>query len=94
MTKREEERLNALLAKKEKEEKEDKEFFAKVRKRKKEVLKVLDITIPSYTETKMDEIAEKYGLDRWELMEYFDTDQQISYYKRTHIKDMTENRND
>ena len=96
MTKREEDRLNALLAKKEKEEKDNKEFFSMVRKRKEEVLKHLvkhfgDTEIRkilgidnSWTEDRMDNIAEKYGLDRWELMDYFDTDQQVKYFKRTH----------
>ena len=41
MTKKEQERLNALLEKKEAEEKADKEFFKQVKKRKDEVLKVL-----------------------------------------------------
>lgn len=43
MTKREEARLNALLEKKEAEEREQKEFYTKVRRRRKEVLKVLGV---------------------------------------------------
>lgn len=43
MTKREQEQLARLLEKKEREEKHDHEFFAEVRKRKGEVLRILDI---------------------------------------------------
>ena len=43
MTKREREQLERLLEKKEREEKHDHEFFSEVRRRKAEVLRVLDI---------------------------------------------------
>ena len=43
MTKREQEQLQRLLEKKEREEKRDHEFFAEVRRRKAEVLRILDI---------------------------------------------------
>lgn len=43
MTKREQEQLARLLEKKEREEKHDHEFFAEVRRRKEEVLRILDI---------------------------------------------------
>lgn len=43
MTKREREQLERLLEKKEREEKHDHEFFAEVRRRKTEVLRILDI---------------------------------------------------
>lgn len=43
MTKREQEQLQRLLEKKEREEKHDHEFFAEVRRRKAEVLRILDI---------------------------------------------------
>lgn len=80
MTKKEQERLNALLLKKEAEEKADKEFFAKVRKRKDEVMKVLKID--TYYEDRLNEIAEKYGCSKIDLLEYISTDRQINYYRR------------
>ena len=43
MTKREREQLARLLEKKEREEKHDHEFFSEVRRRKVEVLRILDI---------------------------------------------------
>ena len=43
MTKREQEQLQRLLEKKEREEKHDHEFFSEVRRRKVEVLRILDI---------------------------------------------------
>lgn len=43
MTKREQEQLQRLLEKKEREEKHDHKFFAEVRRRKAEVLRILDI---------------------------------------------------
>lgn len=43
MTKREQEQLARLLEKKEREEKHNHEFFAEVRRRKAEVLRILDI---------------------------------------------------
>lgn len=43
MTKREREQLERLLEKKEREEKHDHEFFSEARRRKAEVLRVLDI---------------------------------------------------
>lgn len=43
MTKREKEQLERLLQKKEQEEKHDHEFFSEVRRRKAEVLRILDI---------------------------------------------------
>lgn len=43
MTKREQEQLQRLLEKKEREEKHDHEFFSEVRRRKSEVLRILDI---------------------------------------------------
>ncbi len=82
MNKREEERLNALLAKKEAEEKADKEFFKQVKKRKDEVLKVLKVD--SYYEDRLDSIAKKYGCTKIELLEYIETDRQINYYKNYH----------
>ncbi len=88
MTKREQERLEALLQKKEAEEKADKEFFANVRKRKDEVLKVLGAngTEPeeNYFETRLRDIAEKYGCSVYDLLNYIETDIQINYYKRNH----------
>lgn len=45
MTKREQEQLQRLLEKKEREEKHDHEFFAEVRRRKAEVLRVLDVDL-------------------------------------------------
>lgn len=43
MTKREQEQLARLLEKKEREEKHDHEFFSEVRRRRAEVLRVLDV---------------------------------------------------
>lgn len=43
MTKREQEQLQRLLEKKEREEKHDHEIFSEVRRRKVEVLRILDI---------------------------------------------------
>lgn len=43
MTKREREQLERLLAKKQEEEKHDHDFFAEVRRRRTEVLRVLDV---------------------------------------------------
>jgi len=84
MTKKEQERLNALLEKKEAEEKADKEFFKQVKKRKDEVLKVLKID--SSYEDRIRAIAEKYGCDVFELLEYIETPRQITYYQNTHKK--------
>ena len=95
MNKREEERLNALLAKQEAEEKADKEFFKQVKKRKDEVLKVLKVDQaaapapkedpePNYYETELNRIAGLYGCSKFELLEYIETDRQINYYKRMH----------
>lgn len=44
MTKREQEQLQRLLEKKEREEKHDHEFFSEARRRKAEVLRILDIS--------------------------------------------------
>lgn len=85
MTKREQERLNALLLKKEAEEKADKEFFAKVRKRKDEVMKVLKID--TYYEDRIKQIAVKYGCTEMELLDYIETDRQINYYIKYASKD-------
>lgn len=97
MNKREEERLNALLAKKEAEEKADREFFKQVKKRKSEVLKVLKIEeaaapaleedlkedlIPNYYEERIKTIARKYGCTEMELLDYIETDRQVNYYKK------------
>ena len=43
MTKREQEQLERLLAKKQQEEQHDHDFFAEVRRRRTEVLRVLDV---------------------------------------------------
>ena len=87
MNKREQERLNALLAKKEAEEKADKEFFKQVKKRKDEVMKVLNaaapkVKAPNYYEVRINEIAQKYGCTANELLDYIETDRQVSYYKK------------
>lgn len=84
MTKKEQERLNALLLKKEAEEKADKEFFAKVRKRKDEVIKVLKID--TYFEDRLKRIADNYGCTVFELLDYIETEQQVGFYQRTHKK--------
>lgn len=94
MNKREEERLNALLAKKEAEEKAEKEFFKQVRKRKDEVLKHLKVDeapkipieelkeAPNIYEMRLGEIAEKYGCDKFALLDYIETPRQIEYYRK------------
>ena len=89
MTEREEKRLNELLAKKETEEKADKEFFKNVKKRRAEVLKVLGIKEQeepqtNYYEQELRRMADMYGIDIWDLMEYIKSEQQINFYKRTH----------
>lgn len=86
MNKREEQRLNELLAKKEAEEKADKEFFKQVKKRKSEVLKVLKVEeaavpAPSMIENRVKEIADLYGCTVNELLTYISTDRQVNYYK-------------
>ena len=86
MTKREEERLNALLEKKEAEEKADKEFFKQVKKRKEEVLKVLKIDTTNYYENRLKRTAEIYGCTIEQLLDYIETDQQVGFYQRTHKK--------
>lgn len=78
MTKREQERLNELLAKKEAEEAADREFFHKVKLRKKEVIKVLGVMDP------LEGIAKMYGCTPNELLDYMQEPQVISYYKRKH----------
>ena len=85
MNKREEQRLNELLAKKEAEERADKEFFKQVKKRKDEVLKVLKVD--SYYEDRLKRIADKYGCTSIELLEYIETERQINYYKNHLSKD-------
>ena len=99
MNKREEERLNALLAKKEAEEKADKEFFKQVKKRRDEVLKVLKVEEtaaptpeekdpePNYYEDRIKRIADKYGCSVFDLLEYIETERQINYYRKYASKD-------
>jgi len=82
MTDREMKRLNELLAKKEAEEAADRDFFKAVRKRKADVLKELNIDVNVLTE--VGRIAEMYGCTVPELLRYIGTEQQVSYYKRTH----------
>ena len=84
MNKREEQRLNELLAKKEAEEKADKEFFKQVKKRKEEVLKVLKVDNSSDYENRLKRTAEKYGCSIAELLDYIETDRQINYYRNYH----------
>ena len=74
MNKREEQRLNELLAKKEAEEKADKEFFKQVKKRKDEVLKVLKVDISNDYENRLKKTADKYGCTIVELLDYIETD--------------------
>jgi hypothetical protein len=91
MNKREEQRLNELLAKKEAEEKADREFFKQVKKRKDEVLKVLKIETaaapvqedpePNYFETELRRIADLYGCSVYDLLRHIETEKQIKYYK-------------
>ncbi len=87
MNKREEQRLNELLAKKEAEEKADKQFFKQVKKRKEEVLKVLKVEgaaapAPNYYEERIKQIASKYGCTEMELLDYIETERQINYYRK------------
>ena len=88
MNKREEARLNELLAKKQAEEKAEKAFYTKVKRQRKEVLKVLGVPedIENYLRlaSVMMETARKYGTDLNVLVEYINSDQQVSYYKKTH----------
>lgn len=86
MTEREKKRLNELLAKKEAEEKADKEFFNQVKKRKKEVLKVLGVkeAEPNHYDQELRCIAYEYGITVENLLWYIKSEQQINFYKRTH----------
>jgi phosphopantetheine adenylyltransferase len=85
MNKREEQRLNELLAKKEAEERADKEFFKQCKKRRDEVLKILKVEEPdTYYEDRIRSIADKYGCTARELLDYIETDRQINYYKNYH----------
>lgn len=84
MTKREEERLNKLLEKKEAEEKANKEFFSQVKKRRSEVLKVLCAPDLDSSYVRLKDIAAKYGCDIPTLLDYIETDRQISYFKKFH----------
>lgn len=86
MNKREEQRLNELLAKKEAEEKADKEFFKQCKKRRDEVLKVLKVESVNYCEERLKKTAESYGCSIKELLDYIDSDQQVGFYQRTHKK--------
>lgn len=63
MTKREEEKLMALLAKKEAEEKADREFFRQCRKRKTEVLKALEVDAEAIQQTAelVERLLKVYG---------------------------------
>ena len=82
MNKRYEQSSNELLAKKEAEEKADKEFFKQVKKRKDEVLKVLKVDISNDYENRLKKTADKYGCTIVELLDYIETDRQISYYRK------------
>ena len=86
MNKREEQRLNELLAKKEAEEKADKEFFKQVKKRRDEVMKVLKVETINYYEDRLKKTANNYGCSVKELLDYIDSDQQVGFYQRTHKK--------
>lgn len=86
MNKREEQRLNELLAKKEAEEKADKDFFKQCKKRKDEVLKVLKEESVNYYEERLKKTANSYGCSVKELLDYIDSDQQVGFYQRTHKK--------
>jgi hypothetical protein len=87
MNKREEQRLNELLAKKEAEEKADKEFFKQCKKRKDEVMKILKVDNTNYYEDRVKQIAGKYGCTEKELLDYIETERQVSYYRNTHRKE-------
>lgn len=86
MNKREEQRLNELLAKKEAEEKADKDFFKQCKKRRDEVLKILKVEPVNYYEEKLKKTAEVYGCSVKELLDYINSDQQVGFYQRTHKK--------
>lgn len=86
MNKREEARLNELLAKKQAEEKAEKAFFTKVKRQRVEVLKVLGVSENNPYEAALEKIAAKYGTTKEGLLEYINTDRQINYYKNYHNK--------
>lgn len=88
LTTAEEKRLEDLLARKEEQEKRDKEFFRAVKKRRKEVLKCLEVSEdPSYSDIKVKEIASKYGCSEYDLLDWIETDSQINFYKSRHQTD-------
>lgn len=87
LTDAEEKRLEYLLSRKEEQEKRDKDFFKEVKKRRKEVLKCLEVSEgPSYADIKVKNIASKYDCSEYDLLDWIETDSQIDYYLRKHLQ--------
>lgn len=95
MSDKERDKLRELQAKAKRVERAEKEFFANVQERREEVLKFLNADVMSDEERatyeeecrtldKLYDIADRYGVDVSELLNYIGSDQQVSYYRNTH----------
>lgn len=95
MSEKERDKLRELQAKAKRVERAEKEFFANVQERREEVLKFLNADIMSDEERatyedecrildKLYDIADRYGVDVNELLNYIGSDQQVNYYRNTH----------
>lgn len=95
MSDKERDKLRELQAKAKRVERAEKEFFANVQERREEVLKFLNADVMSDEERaaydeecrildKLYDIADRYGVDTNELLNYIGSDQQVNYYRNTH----------
>ena len=95
MSDKERDKLRELQAKAKRVERQEKEFFANVQERREEVLKFLNADVMSDEERaaydeecrildKLYDIADRYGVDTNELLNYIGSDQQVNYYRSTH----------
>lgn len=95
MSDKERDKLRELQAKAKRVERAEKEFFANVQERREEVLKFLNADVMSDEERatyeeecrtldKLYDIADQYGVDVNELLNYIGSDQQVNYYRNTH----------
>lgn len=95
MSDKERDKLRELQAKAKRVERAEKEFFANVQERREEVLKFLNADVMSDEERatyedecrildKLYDIADQYGVDTNELLNYIGSDQQVNYYRNTH----------
>jgi coenzyme F420-reducing hydrogenase alpha subunit len=95
MSDKERDKLRELQAKAKRVERAEKEFFANVQERREEVLKFLNADVMSDEERaaydeecrildRLYDIADRYGVDVNELLNYIGSDQQVNYYRNTH----------